>query len=63
MYLTERMVIVLALKSFEGFTEGELATVWMSERIANLIANHYLRLMQDPLWEVNRGHKREDQPS
>ncbi len=53
--LVERMVTVLPLKSFEDFQEGELATVWMSERLANLIANDYLRLMWDPLWEVPHG--------
>jgi hypothetical protein len=55
MFLVERLVTVLPLKSFEDFREGELATVWMSERLANLIANDYLRLMWDPLWEVPGG--------
>lgn len=58
--LIERMVTVLALKSFEGFREEELATVWMSERLAHLIANNYLRLMWDPLWEVSHGQSQSD---
>lgn len=62
MFLIERLVTVLALKSFEDYREGQQATVWMSQRVANLIANHYLRLLSDPLWGAVHASKREDQP-
>lgn len=62
MYLVERVVTVLALKSFEGYRENELATAWMSERLANLIISGYLRLMWDPLWEVSHATDEGDNP-
>ena len=60
MFLVERLVTVLALKSFDDFREGEQATVWMSERIAHLIVNHYLRLLDDAQWGVVHGRDGED---
>lgn len=50
MYLVERTVVVKALKSFDSFREGDFYTIWMTEQVANLIANHYLGLFFDPVW-------------
>lgn len=47
----DRLVQVLALKSFDQFMAGEYHWVPMSERTANLIVGHYFRLMWDPAWE------------
>jgi hypothetical protein len=60
MFLVERLVTVLALKSFEDYREGEQATVWMSERVAHLVANQYLRLLHDPQWGAVHASTGED---
>ena len=43
-----RTVQVLALKSFDGLVAGELYWLQMSERLAHLIVDHYLRVVHDP---------------
>lgn len=45
-----RLVYVAALKSFETFQAGELYWVYMTQRVASLIVDDYLRLMWDPYW-------------
>lgn len=40
-----RHVTVLALKSFDGFREGEAYFLELTERIAHLIAFDYFRLL------------------
>jgi hypothetical protein len=57
----DRYVLVLPLKSFEGYVEGVPALALMTERLAHLIVNHYLRLLHDPLWGADVVHV-EDQP-
>ncbi len=47
-----RTVQVRALKSFDGLVAGELYWFEMSERLAHLIVNMYLRLVFDPGEEV-----------
>lgn len=45
-----RLVTVLALKSFDAYTAGEVYAVPMGEAVACLIVDHYLRLLEDPAW-------------
>lgn len=46
-----RMVLVMALKTFDDFTIGDRRWLPMDERTAHLIVMYYLRLMWDPAWE------------
>ena len=53
-----RLVLVGALKSFDDIREGEVRTLYMTERVASLIVDGYLRLLFDPALEypvVDRG--------
>jgi hypothetical protein len=42
-----RIVCVQALKSFDDFVAGEVYWLQMTETLAHLIVNHYLRLLHD----------------
>lgn len=46
-----RLVTVVPLKSFDDFMEGVARTIYLNERVANLIAMDYLRLVWDSAWE------------
>lgn len=50
----DRLITVMPLKSFDSFREGVEVAVWMSEPVAHLIVNGYLRLLYDPMWELTR---------
>ena len=51
-----RLVLVMSLKFFDDFTLGELRWLYMTHRVAALVANDYLRVMWDPNWEVSDGN-------
>lgn len=44
---------VQALKGFDTFRVGDVATVTMDVQLAHLIVCNYLRLLEDPLWRVH----------
>lgn len=45
-----RLVLVMPLKSFDDFQRDVLCWVYLTERIAHLVAMDYLRIMWDTLW-------------
>ena len=57
-----RLVLVGALKSFNDFREGDVRSLYMTEQVASLIVDGYLRLLFDPALEYPRG-ERADLPS
>lgn len=50
-----RLVLVGALKSFDDIREGDVRTLYMTERIASLIVDGYLKLLFDPALEYSHG--------
>lgn len=45
-----RLVLVVPMKSFNEYVKGEAVWVRLTETVAHLIANDYLRLMWDTSW-------------
>lgn len=45
-----RMVLVVAMKSFDQYEKGQEYWVLMTERTANLIVNMYFQVIWDPAW-------------
>lgn len=46
-----RLILVMPLKSFDDYVKDEPRWAQMTERIAHLVANYYLRVLWDPAWE------------
>lgn len=46
-----RLVLVGALKSFNDLREGDVRTLYMTEQVASLIVDGYLKLLFDPALE------------
>jgi hypothetical protein len=46
-----RLVQVMPLKWFDDYEMGVPRWVYMTERIANLVANYYLKVIWDPAWD------------
>lgn len=45
-----RYCLVKALKAFDNHGVGDEFYALMDERLAHLIVNHYLELLEDPKW-------------
>ena len=52
-----RLVLVGALKSFDDIREGEVRTLYMTQRVASLIVDGYLKLLFDPALEYPHGNR------
>lgn len=50
-----RLVLVCALKNFDGWEVDEERWVELNARTAHLIVGNYLRLLWDPTWEQGYG--------
>jgi hypothetical protein len=48
-----RLVLVVPMKTFDDFERDVPRWVYMTERTANLIVLHYLRLVWDPAWDAS----------
>jgi hypothetical protein len=55
-----RLVLVLALKSFDLYVAGQERYVLMDQAVAELIVKNYLRLLWDSAWEVSDGGTGDD---
>lgn len=55
--MTERYVLFRALKNFGDFQVGDDAWLVMTRSMASLVAQHYLKVMWDPAWEVTSGNR------
>lgn len=45
-----RYVLVKAMKAFDNHRVGDQFEAFMDRRLAHLIVEHYLELLEDPKW-------------